>query len=526
MTPECAFALFALGGLIASCSSGVLLYRARKTWPWGEALAIGSLPVSLYVTVVLLLVVISQTNAWDAARLTPTVMLARGHQVYSSLHDGAVQTTMYPPMWPVSYLPAAIGDTPAQVLFFGSALTLLFSFGPVAALLVVGLKNVRVALLGVAAFVLTARYFGSLSNALFTPRADPPSLGFALLACSMVIPLKSLSRGRIVAASMLVWMSVLSKQVMIPLLVAIPLWFLVTSGVKETIRLVAWLGLSGALLVATIGIWFQLDAVWLNTVTIPMNVPWVADKYPRVVAILRVTAEFWQHSTPLLILTVVGVSISAARCTTPATSWPAVREFLRLNPSCLPLLVAVLMVPMAILGRVKIGGALNTFSPSTYFLLAGGMLAVFGIPDRLTDRSREVSLAAVACCCLLLAGAGAGEIVKTLATRGTVVRHRAQVAFEYLVEEDPAAFFPTHPMAHLLADGSLYHLSQALHDREKLAGLPLSDRQRGAYLPSQPSVVCFDPAWGTAYFREHYFIEYRQERRVDSLGPEWSCYSR
>jgi hypothetical protein len=91
---------------------------------------------------------------------------------------------------------------------------------------------------------------------------------------------------------------------------------------------------------------------------------------------------------------------------------------------------------------------------------------------------------------------------------------------------DPHAFFPMHPLAHLMADGSLYHLGMSLYDREVLARLPLSDEHRLAHMPQSPTLVCWDDAWGVNSLRETYFEVYMLPVTSSGLGSCWQCYTR
>jgi hypothetical protein len=178
------------------------------------------------------------------------------------------------------------------------------------------------------------------------------------------------------------------------------------------------------------------------------------------------------------------------------------------------------------MGRVKIGGFINTFSPTTYFLLAAGVLAVIGIPERLKDRSDTVnfqfSLGLLALCSLVLALGGAARI-PLLAADFSPREHPSQQAYDFLTRENSRAYFPMHPLAHFLADGSLYHFGAALYDREVLARVPLSARQRTSHFPVNPSSVCWE--LGEEWVRGRYFTEYTRQIEVRSLEPAWECYT-
>ncbi|HYO45410.1 MAG TPA: hypothetical protein VEY33_01805, partial [Gemmatimonadota bacterium] len=464
---------------------------------------------------------------FDTARLTPSVALAEGYQVYSTSSVGAVQTTMYPPMWIVSYLPVAVADSPSRVLQVGVILTLLFSFLPVALLLVSGSPSISLAVLGSTSFFLVSMLISSLSYSMLKPHADAPSLGYAMLACVLTLRTGVPTTRRVVCVGLLAWLSVLSKQVMFPILVALPLWFLLVHGRKVGARLVGWLSVIGPGLMVLMTPFFRPEGVLFNCLTIPARIPWKLGEYPRVIAVLLISAELVVHSIPLIILLTVGAVLAVAVRSPSLPSAPGLRPFLAANAWALPVLVALTTVPVSVMGRVKIGGYINTFSPTMYFLLAAGILAVIGIPERLKDRSNNVnfqsSLGLLALCSLVLALGGAAKI-PFLAADFSPHEHRSQQAYNFLTRENSRAYFPMHPLAHLLADGSLFHFGAALDDREVLARLPLSTRQRKSHFPVNPSSVCWER--GEESVRSRYFKEYTRQIEVRSLEPAWECYTR
>lgn len=525
-------ALFALGGVLVGAVSGFVWARKRRTSSWGTALVVASVPVCVYVALAVATIKTSRGDysSWDTARLTPSVALAAGHQVYSTSSEGAVQTTMYPPMWIVSYLPVAVGSTPSQVLRVGLILTLLFSFLPVVLLLVNASPSISLAILGSTSYILASMLFGSLSYSLFFPHADAPSLGYAMLACWLTLRPGAPTTRRVASVALLAWFSVLSKQVMFPILAALPLWFLLVHGRREGIRLVGWLSVTGVGVMALMMPFFRPEGVLFNTLIVPSRIPWMGGEHPRMLVALAVGAGLVVHSIPLLILVTVGAVLSVVVRSPSLASVPGLRPFLADNPWTLLALVAVAMVPVSVLGRAKLGGDLNTISPTQYFLLAAGILAMIGVPQRLRDHighvSYQTSLGLTALCALVLASGGSAK-VSGFAMDTPIREFRPQQAYNYLTHENSRAYFPMHPLAHLLADGSLYHLGISLYDRESLARLPLSAEQRETHLPVNPSMVCWDPVgWGEAWVKARYFTEYTQRVEVRALGPVWACYTR
>jgi hypothetical protein len=525
-------AAFALGGVIAVAVAGFVWSRRRRTSPWGAALVAAAVPVCVYVTLALALTSAEikpsrEQDPFDTARLTPSVALAMGHDVYSTRTEGAVQTTMYPPMWVVSYLPVAVMDTPSGVLRVGIALTLLFAVLPAVLLFVKGSSSIGLGLLGSTSFFLVATSMSSLAYSLFKPHADAPGLGFAMLACALILRGGEPTARRLLGVGVLAWLSVLSKQVMFPILLALPLWFLLVHGRRACARLVGWMCAAGAGLMALLTLFFRPEGVVFNCLIIPARAPWELEQYPRVVATVLAGAELAVHSIPLVLLLTAGAVLSVAVEPPARPSATGLRPFLAGHGWALPALVALTMIPVSIAGRVKVGGYVNTFSPTTYFLLAAGILAAIGIPEGLKDKGDpsglQFSLGLLALCSLVLAGGG-GARIPFLATDFPPSEHPTQRAYDFLTREDPDAFFPSHPLAHLLADGSLFHFGPALYDREELARMPLPSRQRQSHFPAAPSRVCWDR--GEEWMRGRYFTEYTRRIEVRSLESAWECYAR
>ncbi|HUF89260.1 MAG TPA: hypothetical protein VMR66_04695 [Gemmatimonadota bacterium] len=519
-------ALLAIGAGLASGASAIVWVRARRRSPWGTAMVVAVVPLCLYaaLAVATMRATYADSGSWDTARLTPSVALARGHDVYSTRTEGAVQPTMYPPGWVVSYLPAAAGATPSRVLRIGLVLTLLFAFLPVAALLVELSPRRDLGVVGAASFLLASTWLDSLSYSLFRPHADAPALGYAMLACWLALrPGPATTRWAALVA-LLCWLSVLSKQVMFPILVVLPLWLLAAQGRRACLRLAGWLAVTGVGAAALAVAFFRPEGVLFNVLTIPARVPWRADD-PRLLSILRVLAELVVHALPLVLLVAACAVVSVAlRSHEPATR-AGPRAFLTGNPWALLAGVALAMVPVSVLGRIKVGGSINTLSPTTYFLLAAAVLAAIEVVRRARDagpRVHQVALGTAALCAAILAAGGTARIALE---RDTPVRaHQSQRAYEYLIGEDPRAFFPLHPLAHLLADGTLFHFGSSLYDREALARLPLPATQRESHLPADPSIVCWDQGyWGKSWLEENYFRNYSRRIESGSLRP-WDCY--
>ena len=68
--------------------------------------------------------------------------------------------------------------------------------------------------------------------------------------------------------------------------------------------------------------------------------------------------------------------------------------------------------------------------------------------------------------------------------------NKNQVAFDRLRRGVEGIYVPDHPLAHVMAEGRLYHFARAIYDREVLAGFPVNDQQFYRYVPDSLSMLC------------------------------------
>ena len=191
----------------------------------------------------------SGNDYWEAARITPSLAMAYGLPVYSSWDQGSIQTGMYPPFWVIAYLPVAFGKSPVATLTIACMITQALFFGPVLISFLQATRDKIIAFIAFSIFVFLANLIPSLNYSAFRPHADAPSLGLSLLACSVMLKHSKEKKWFLICMScMLAWLSVWSKQVMMPLLVALPFWMLLISGVHSFVRVCIILLVEGAFL--------------------------------------------------------------------------------------------------------------------------------------------------------------------------------------------------------------------------------------------------------------------------------------
>ena len=460
---------------------------------------------------------------WDDGRLAASAVLSHGMQLYATPGGDAVMTTMYPPVWALSYVATTWVNSPAEVFLVGRLLTAFFAFVPVLLLLAKRSAAAPLGILGFGLFVFASYRIPPLAYSTFRPHADAPSLGLALLSCLIVLS----SQGRRfegwlmpICVTLCAWLAVGAKQTMLPLIVAILAWVLTVGGGRPLVRYVVAAAATG-LFVVVLGIgFFPPDALFLNLVTIPSRFP-LLGRFPFNVA--RVTHELLESSWPLLVVLAAGVSVRHAL---RREDW---QDWLQMSAWPLMLLVAFFHLPISYLGRLKLGGWPNNLSPTVYFLMVGVCLILVE-PERLKAlHSRALaerirfSAKAFAIAGGLILGSYWSLDLLTLVNNESIPINRSQLAFEYL-NAGGDAYFPSRPLAHIMAQDKAFHFAPTVYDWEVIAGVALGDEQKKHFFPDSPAMVCWERnVWGSQYVLKEYFPTYVRAVSIDRL-PTFTCF--
>src|SRR5262249_18998342 len=166
----------------------------------------------------------------------------------------------------------------------------------------------------------------------------------------------------LVLSALLAVLSVWSKQVMGPIVFTLPLWLLWGSGFKVCGRYCLALVLTGLGVAGVFLLLFDARALFFNVVTIPGKHPWEGE-YPD--NLLRVLREFLTAGWPLGIFLLAGVGFTGLdrRVAPEGAPWPARHRW------SVFLLAGLGVLPLCLLGRLKVGGDLNALSFALYLLL-------------------------------------------------------------------------------------------------------------------------------------------------------------
>ncbi|MCE9613257.1 MAG: hypothetical protein K8T26_03220 [Lentisphaerae bacterium] len=516
----------------------LLVAVAWCAWSWHRtgagglwsALLHGAIPLYAYlIPMAFLLGAKGHCEDWDAARLCVSVAWSKGIPIYAGLNEGAIQTTMYPPGWVLAYLPVALAHTPTGVLWLGNVMCLFYFVLPLLCLrrLLGGAR--APAFLATGLFIFIATQVESLRWACFSPHADAPALGFGLLAVMSTqagwrpgTPRRWPLALGILCAGLAVW----SKQTMLPILPGLILWPLLQRQPRRALQMTIALAVIGVVLAGLSACMFPVDALWLNLLVIPGHHPWLGTIPFN---LLKVFLELAPAALIALVVIVGNTVVSAA--VLPRRQF---LDWVWTSTWAPALMMALLLIPFSLMGLVKMGGAMNSLSPTHYFLYAAAVIQWVEMIKAFADHAapapaRHGLLAGLAVVVWLVGGLWGLQTLQNLRYGIPDLREGlCQRAYDYLRSgQTPSAFFPTYPLAHVLAEGHLYHYADAMADRDDGGRVPISPELCARYTPADRDVACWDARQFGAGFRRgtRYFPAFTEPVAVAGL-PGFRCFAR
>lgn len=460
-------------------------------------------PLALFTAVAVALTMIAiatrwleQTgDPWNNARLTPAVALHYGFKLYYPLHDGPVLSTVVGPVaflayWPVGFLTGS----PTTLILVASALNLLAG----AVLLGALVRQVAqdwalrwlAALIAVQFFI----YFPSLRYSLFCIHADAPALLLGALGAGLVIySPNELSWRRAALAALSLALAVWAKQSLAPIFLAVLVVAALRAGTQAAVRFAAASAAIGCMVSGAFVWWLGYSNLRDNMFAVPAAHPWhqmslaTGEIFPGLnangrLAHLKVLAagglQILRATWPLFATLLVAL-VDARRDGQTGRRWarPAWTGWL---------LVAVVLVPTAAIGRTKVGGEVNHESFVVLYLVTAAVcwMASFGVTEGRAVPGRLVAVLAV-----LLAI----NVPRALEYPGwrAAWANQNEAAFRYDRQHPGEIYFPWNPLTSLLAEGKLYHFDYGVFDRN-LGGAVVSGEHIARYLPpGRPKIASY-----------------------------------
>ncbi len=456
-------------------------------------------------TLLLLLekILIGPTQPWNPARLAPAFALARGLPIYQPPHEGPLLSVIYGPITPLSFLPATIFQTPVAAVLAGMTLAVGYFLVPV----LIWLWRLspptwrgRLSCLSVFFLFCWFTYFNQpLQETVFWIHADGPALGLAASACLLLLQAVSRPQQRmwLILAALTASLSVWTKQISLPLLVALPVYLFLAQGRRQWLTFSLIIGITITALTGLLLVIFNPKRLLFNTFTVPGSHPaWPGPLLPQIQTSFLTLLNHSQ--LPLLIILLYSVYLISAQLIASR------QAFFTEQPWTLPALVGVYMIPMGVLAKIKVGGSLNSLSFTLYFL---GIAAAIILLKILT--SDQIPPLLMGLTGALLSVLISGQLIlhwpllqhvyRTLPNhfdRQHLLNNPIEVVYRYSQQYPGQGYFTWHPLSTLLGEGRYYHYNEGILDRE-LAGYPLTPSHLQAGLPDNMQFIGYawsDPA--------------------------------
>ncbi|MBW2286181.1 MAG: hypothetical protein JRG90_00005 [Deltaproteobacteria bacterium] len=457
------WALLVLGGSIA-----LYLASRRKDLDRLDVVLASLIPMAGGVVLVHLFERIAQgpMDAWNAGRLSTSIGLVRGFDIYPTLHEGPILDFMYGPMAALFYTPAALADSPSSAIWIGITLSFLFAVAPFAwfAARKSEPRKRHLSAAAVVCFGLFCTYDAGLRMAAWSIHADAPAMGFSGLACvCLLVGSDRPSSRRLFLTALFAVLAVWSKQPAVLIVASLPLYLWIRDGRQQAIRCALWIGGVGVVVSLVFVLWFGFEDLFLSMFRIPFGHPWKQSSSKFVALLESCLRISWASRFAIALI------LGAA-----ATSYPrgkSLRAWLHEHPWTGFAWVGIFMIPTAVLGNVKIGGSVSPFAMATWFLAAAGIAGLAQVAA--TSQRVRAQLAGV-----VLAGImafaigyelGAPSRREALENAAFQLRHRSDNPLEQAVAFARAhpgeVLFVSNPLIGLYSDDALYHSFKGILDR-------------------------------------------------------------
>ncbi len=500
--------MLALAGcFLASVTAGVLLFRRRGR------LSAALLPVAMLLAAVQIVLSIARQPQliWNDVRLARSAAMLRGFPLYPQKDTaGPVIGTLHTPASHVLYLAAAWIPTPTAAILVASAFSAVLAFAPLVWLLLLREPLPADGNKWCFLFCMSALLASpGANNAVFMIHTDPAALAFAALACASL-----LTEGHgYIASGIFIALAIWSKQTMLPLALCLSGFAWVADGARAAMRCLASAAISLCILLAVTTAFVGAPAFFFNVWTL-------ATHRPLKQGADLILAQAFRDLKLEMLIAFLPTALFVA------FSWPGkgrlrerVRLSLRENRWLTFETAAVSLAPAALKAIVTVGADVNHLGLVCYLGFAG---AALGCLQYWESPLRSLRLAA-----RVFVAAGIGISVTpgaAMAIRPAIAAIPANdtcVAWRYLRGHPGRVWFPWNPLAHVLAEGRVYHFEGALLDRE-VAGFPLGEQQVRAGIPVG-RMIAFPPGMDAKSAAMRGFVNGFQKGSDPDL-PGWTVY--
>jgi len=425
-------------------------------------------------------VAFAQSDPWSFIRLAPAIAQSRGTPLYHPEGRGPLLGWSYGPVMPLINLPLGVLSDPSVALAASSLISLTVLLLPVLLSIWRAMPadpGSRVLGILIMAAVQAILMHGEASL-YWLRKVQVDSFAMGLWQLGVVVLLGAVPgqpvgwRIRWTSAAFFA-ASAFSKHNE-AVLSAIPILYLaIRDGGRSALRMtfsVAVLGFAGFLLSLLCWGW---EALFLNLWLVPVRHPWAA---PGALG-LTLAAEWFFDVAGTGVVVFLGMAMG--------DHWlgprrKSLREWLADRPWVLPAAAALLILPVSLVGRIKVGGDINSFHSVYFMAVAAGMMVA-----RWTTLERPAALRAVvpALACMTAvwgtAHYGFGPVPLDAQFSDSLLRRE----YRFSKAHPGEVWFGSNPLVPIYTDGKVYHQGYGVYDRT-LPNLPPTPRHLREHLPA------------------------------------------
>lgn len=444
-------------------------YRINPPAPrW--LLALLPVAAAVMLTMVWIQIVHTPWDDWNGARVAPAVAWARGFPLYF-LHGQSPGTDfIHGPVAAIVRLPAALATTPTPAVLIAAVINSALFFLP-AIVFILCIRGPRLQkALSLLIFLGFTLQLDSLRYSAFYVHADAPAVGFALLACAcMSLARRSMRMNRfLITAGACAVLATASKQNLAPIILILPLYCIVRFGWLAAILLAASELLIGALVAVSAILAFGYEPLRYTMFTVVSRHPWRLQQYGLhwsflyglSFLVVDIAAPAFAMGAALLLGSSARHSAGQFASRSLRSAW------------FLPLLVALLLIPFSIIGRIKLGGYSNALTPTSYFLtialcawIAGYRLSA--IPQTHPDGFLRF---VISISCMLVVGLSIlaltplDRTIQLWQETHSLQKNPQQQAYEFSLKHPHEAYFPWNPLSTLMSENRYYLFAYGVFD--------------------------------------------------------------
>ncbi|MBI1371750.1 MAG: DUF2029 domain-containing protein [Phycisphaera sp.] len=465
--------------------------------------------------------------SWNDIRLAPSYFVTHGVELYPAPDAGPIIGWVYGPMTAYAYTPATLAPTPTAAIVTAIVISGLLTSLSVWLVLQTSARTLS------ERFVMTLAAVGFVAWAMDNPQskyamtnicADAPSLGLGVIACSLLLAARR-QRHRTrrhtatwIAAAACAALATWSKQIEAPLVVALPLFVLIDEGWRRALRFGVIQLIVGV--VASIAMVAPYDprGVWFCMFELTGGSQYRTWKHPGMSpfgeASLLLGEITWVWAALLIVAVAAGWWTLRRRTRRPL-------RLMRRHPAVLFVIVAVLLIPLSILGMAKVGGFYNSMHTAFYVQVAAwvaiGSLAMVRHRPRFAVAVKAVMLIAIG-----WKVAAALPEVDTLPGAAQLADNPTERGAAFVRAHPGEVYLPYHPLATYFAEHAVYHNGYGLFDRRSYGRTDTPEYVR-AYLPPHLRYIARQSA------AEHAELDLLPEfnRRIEAPElPGWEVWVR